>query len=197
MTCTQCDSAIDLTVTDLDLEMWAHPNWPEVAQAWSMADNAEHYGYSDEQVTDFIREAERKSDRLMRLVMRARRKRATPVRPRPCSRRSVRSAAGTPRPKRAVKTAPEDPESRQPPSQKTATHNGEAPVGAANQETHDVLTVEEGAKFLRIGVNQLYDAIGRGEVRALRIGRTIRLSRAVLVRWLEGSCEVAETKGHH
>jgi len=50
----------------------------------------------------------------------------------------------------------------------------------------DVMTVEEGAAFLRVGRNALYDAIGRGEVPHRRIGRTIRLSRAVLVRWLEG-----------
>jgi excisionase family DNA binding protein len=41
----------------------------------------------------------------------------------------------------------------------------------------DVMTVEEGAAFLRVGRNQLYDAIGRGEVPHRRIGRTIRLSK--------------------
>lgn len=54
-------------------------------------------------------------------------------------------------------------------------------------ESGDVLTVEEGAVFLRVGRNQLYDAIGRGEVPHRRIGRTIRLSRTVLVQWLEGA----------
>ena len=50
----------------------------------------------------------------------------------------------------------------------------------------DVLTVEEGAALLRIGRNALYDAIGRCEVPHRRIGKSIRLSRAVLLRWLEG-----------
>lgn len=50
----------------------------------------------------------------------------------------------------------------------------------------DVMTVEEGAKFLRVGRNQLYDAIGRGDVPHRRIGKTIRLSRTVLARWLAG-----------
>lgn len=59
----------------------------------------------------------------------------------------------------------------------------------------DVMTVEEGAALLRIGRNALYDAIGRGEVPHRRIGRTIRLSRAALVRWLEGSCGAASTRG--
>lgn len=57
----------------------------------------------------------------------------------------------------------------------------------ATLEESDVLTVEEGARFLRIGRNQLYDAIGRGEVPHRRIGKTIRLSRTVLLRWLEGA----------
>jgi excisionase family DNA binding protein len=57
-----------------------------------------------------------------------------------------------------------------------------------HEDTHDdVLTVDEGADFLRIGRNQLYDAIGRGEVPHRKIGRTIRLSRAVLLQWLAGA----------
>jgi excisionase family DNA binding protein len=55
----------------------------------------------------------------------------------------------------------------------------------------DVLTVSEAAKFLRIGRNQLYDAIGRGEVPHLRVGRTIRLLRSALQRSLGGSCGAA------
>lgn len=51
----------------------------------------------------------------------------------------------------------------------------------------DVLTVSEAARLLRIGRNQLYDAIGRGEIPHRRIGRSIRLSRAVLLRWLEAA----------
>jgi len=48
----------------------------------------------------------------------------------------------------------------------------------------DVLTVDEAARFLRIGRNQLYDAIGRNEVPHLRVGRTIRLHRSALVRMM-------------
>jgi excisionase family DNA binding protein len=60
----------------------------------------------------------------------------------------------------------------------------------------EVLTVDEAAEFLRMGRNSLYGAIGRGEVPHQRIGKTIRLSRAALMRWLAGSCEVAAAKGH-
>lgn len=51
----------------------------------------------------------------------------------------------------------------------------------------DVLTVEQAAKFLRLGRNAVYDAIGRGEIPHRRIGRSIRLSRVALLRWLEGT----------
>lgn len=50
---------------------------------------------------------------------------------------------------------------------------------------HDVLTVNEAAAFLRIGRRQMYEAIGRGDVPFQRLGRTIRLSRGALLRWLE------------
>ena len=59
----------------------------------------------------------------------------------------------------------------------------------------DVLTVEQAAKFLRLGRNAVYDAIGRGEIPHRRIGRAIRLSRAALVQWLAGSCGAASTRG--
>ncbi len=49
----------------------------------------------------------------------------------------------------------------------------------------DVLTVDEAAELLRIGRNQLYELIGRCEIPHRRIGRTIRLSRAAVTRWLE------------
>jgi excisionase family DNA binding protein len=48
----------------------------------------------------------------------------------------------------------------------------------------DVLTVEQAAELLRVGRNQMYEAIGRGEVPHVRIGRTIRLSRRALEEWL-------------
>ena len=63
-------------------------------------------------------------------------------------------------------------------------------------EGDDVLTVEDAAELLKLGRNQLYEAIGRGDVPHRRIGRIIRLSRAALMRWLAGSCEAAAAKGH-
>ena len=53
----------------------------------------------------------------------------------------------------------------------------------------EILTVEEAARFLRVGVNQLYDAIGRGDVPHRRIGKTIRLARSALILWLQVTSE--------
>jgi excisionase family DNA binding protein len=63
-------------------------------------------------------------------------------------------------------------------------------------EPDDVLTVEEAAELLRIGRNQLYDAIGRNQVPHRRIGRSIRLSRAALVRWLDSCGRAIAQEGH-
>jgi len=58
------------------------------------------------------------------------------------------------------------------------------PHTSDDEHEHDVMTVDEAAKYLRIGRNQLYDAVGRGAVPHLRVGRTIRLSRRALDRVL-------------
>ena len=44
-----------------------------------------------------------------------------------------------------------------------------------------MLTVKEVAAILRVGRNQLYQAIARGELRAVRIGRTIRIPKTALL----------------
>ena len=63
-----------------------------------------------------------------------------------------------------------------------ATRDNTAPTPA----DPDIMTVTEGAAFLRISRTSLYDAIGRGEVPHRKIGRQIRLSKVALVKWLEG-----------
>jgi len=45
----------------------------------------------------------------------------------------------------------------------------------------EMLTVKEVAAILRVGRNQLYQAVARGEVRAVRIGRTIRIPKPALL----------------
>ena len=60
----------------------------------------------------------------------------------------------------------------------------------------DVLTVVEAAAFLHVGRNQLDNAIGRNQIPHRRIGKTIRLSRRALVRWLD-SCGRADAQEGH
>jgi excisionase family DNA binding protein len=45
----------------------------------------------------------------------------------------------------------------------------------------EVLTVREAAAVLRIGRNQLYQAVERGQLRAVRIGRSIRIPKQALL----------------
>jgi excisionase family DNA binding protein len=54
------------------------------------------------------------------------------------------------------------------------------PAGTLDQ-LPDVLKVREAAAVLRIGRNQLYEAVARGELRAVRIGRTIRIPKQALL----------------
>jgi excisionase family DNA binding protein len=56
----------------------------------------------------------------------------------------------------------------------------------------EVLTVDEAAAILRVNRKTVYDSINRGEVPGvLRLGKTIRLSRAALLSWVRGSAEPA------
>lgn len=48
----------------------------------------------------------------------------------------------------------------------------------------DVLTVEEAAAVLRIGRTAAYDAARRGELPTIKLGRSLRVPRAVLDRML-------------
>jgi excisionase family DNA binding protein len=45
----------------------------------------------------------------------------------------------------------------------------------------EVLTAREAAAILRVGRNQLYQAVGRGELGAVRIGRSLRIPKQALL----------------
>lgn len=47
-----------------------------------------------------------------------------------------------------------------------------------------VLKVEEVAAILRIGRNQAYRLVGSGELPSIRVGRSVRVTRAALARYL-------------
>jgi excisionase family DNA binding protein len=53
-------------------------------------------------------------------------------------------------------------------------------------ELPDVLTVEEFAKFARIGRRQAYAAVDRGDVYGARIGRAIPIPKSAVTAFLEG-----------
>jgi excisionase family DNA binding protein len=55
------------------------------------------------------------------------------------------------------------------------------------------LTVSEAAKALGIGRNLAYEAIQRGEIPSLRIGRRVVVPRAALAAMLSGSGEQNKT----
>jgi excisionase family DNA binding protein len=51
-----------------------------------------------------------------------------------------------------------------------------------------VLTVDEAAQLLRVNRKTLYDAVRAGEVPGVvRVGRSIRIGRDALLRWMEGN----------
>jgi len=52
------------------------------------------------------------------------------------------------------------------------------------EEAPDVLTPEETAKLLRIGRNAAYEAIQRGDIPSVRIGRRILVPKLALQRML-------------
>jgi excisionase family DNA binding protein len=51
----------------------------------------------------------------------------------------------------------------------------------------EVLTAREAAAILRVGRNQLYQAVARGELGAVRIGRTIRIPKQALLDLLDSA----------
>jgi excisionase family DNA binding protein len=54
-------------------------------------------------------------------------------------------------------------------------------LGGGPRRLPEVLTVREAAAILRVGRNQLYQAVGRGQLRAVRIGRSIRIPKQALL----------------
>ncbi len=50
---------------------------------------------------------------------------------------------------------------------------------------HEWLKVPEVAQVLRIARSRAYELVGSGEISSVRIGRSVRVSRRELVRWLE------------
>lgn len=51
-------------------------------------------------------------------------------------------------------------------------------------EAPEILTVREAAELLRCGRNQAYDLIRRGDLHAVKVGRSLRVPKAALLCFL-------------
>jgi excisionase family DNA binding protein len=54
-------------------------------------------------------------------------------------------------------------------------------AGSSMRTLPVVLTAREAAAILRVGRNQLYQAVSRGELGSVRIGRSIRIPKQALL----------------
>jgi excisionase family DNA binding protein len=54
-----------------------------------------------------------------------------------------------------------------------------------DEKQHEYLKVPEVAEVLRIARSRAYELVGEGEIPSVRIGRSVRVSRRELDRWLE------------
>jgi excisionase family DNA binding protein len=59
-------------------------------------------------------------------------------------------------------------------------------VDVPDNGAQQVLKVKEVAGELRVGINQAYELIQRGEIRSVRIGRAIRVTREALDEFRHG-----------
>ncbi len=66
-------------------------------------------------------------------------------------------------------------------------HTGNPKKSKPNPGQTSVLTVDELSVHLRLDRKAVYEAIRRGEIPAVRIGRCIRISREAFATWLAGA----------
>lgn len=108
--------------------------------------------------------------------------RPTPATP---SRGTDPFAPTTPTSEEAPRWSPHNPPGHPPtPPPTSPSHSKDAcqpdDSGDPLDQLPQVLTVREVAAMLRVGRNQLYEAVARGELPAIRIGRTIRIPATAL-----------------
>jgi excisionase family DNA binding protein len=76
---------------------------------------------------------------------------------------------------------PGDHPKAQPPTSPSAPIHPENTLAGTLAGLPEVLTVREAAAILRVGRNQLYQAMERRQLRAVRIGRSIRIPKQTLL----------------
>jgi excisionase family DNA binding protein len=52
-------------------------------------------------------------------------------------------------------------------------------------EQHEYLKVMEVARIIRVARSRAYELVAQGEIPSIRIGRSVRVNRRELDRWLE------------
>jgi excisionase family DNA binding protein len=52
-------------------------------------------------------------------------------------------------------------------------------------ERHEYLKVPEVARIIRVARSRAYELVAEGEIPSIKIGRSVRVSREELDRWLE------------
>ncbi len=52
-------------------------------------------------------------------------------------------------------------------------------------EQHEYLKVPEVARIIRVARSRAYELVAEGDIPSIRIGRSVRVSRKELERWLE------------
>ena len=69
----------------------------------------------------------------------------------------------------------------QPPASSTAPLDLTSSSTSALATLPEVLTAREAAAILRVGRNQLYQAVARGQLASIRIGRSLRIPKQALL----------------
>lgn len=54
----------------------------------------------------------------------------------------------------------------------------------------DVLNVEDIQEILGIGRRQAYELVSSGQFHSVRVGKRIKISKAVFIRWLQGEVRI-------
>lgn len=62
-------------------------------------------------------------------------------------------------------------------------------------EQHEWLKVPEVAEELRIARSRAYELVGTGEIPAVKIGRSVRVNRKELERWLQSQSYTNVARG--
>jgi excisionase family DNA binding protein len=64
-----------------------------------------------------------------------------------------------------------------------------------DEQQHEWLKVPEVARVIRVARSRAYELVGSGEIPSIRIGRSVRVNRRELDKWLEGQRQTENRRG--